>query len=35
MAKDLKVVLETKYEATAAIKLILKTGLLKQFKVTV
>jgi hypothetical protein len=35
MAKDLKVVLGTKYEATAAIRLILKTGLLEQFKATV
>jgi hypothetical protein len=35
MAKDLKVVLGTKHEATAAIRLILKTGLLEQFKVTV
>jgi hypothetical protein len=35
MAKDLKVVLETKHEVTAAIRLILKTGLLEQFKVTV
>jgi hypothetical protein len=35
MAKDLKVVLKTKHEATAAIRLILKTGLLEQFKVTV
>jgi hypothetical protein len=35
MAKDLKVVLGIKHEATAAIRLILKTGLLEQFKVTV
>jgi hypothetical protein len=35
MAKDLKVVLGIKYEATAAIRLILKTGLLEQFKTTV
>jgi hypothetical protein len=35
MAKDLKVVLGTKHGATAAIRLILKTGLLEQFKVTV
>jgi hypothetical protein len=35
MAKDLKMVLGIKHGATAAIKLILKTGLLEQFKVTV
>jgi hypothetical protein len=35
MAKDLKVVFRIKYEATAAIRLILKTSLLKQFKATV
>jgi hypothetical protein len=35
MAKDLKVVLRTKHGATAAIRLILKTGLLEQFKATV
>jgi hypothetical protein len=35
MAKDLKVVLKTKHGATAAIRLILKTGLLEQFKTTV
>jgi hypothetical protein len=35
MAKDLKIVLETKHGATAAIRLILKTGLLEQFKITV
>jgi hypothetical protein len=34
MARDLKEVLGIKHEATAAIKLILKTGLLKQFKAT-
>jgi hypothetical protein len=32
IARDLKKVLETEYEATAAIRLTLKTGLLKQFK---
>jgi hypothetical protein len=35
MARNLKEVLGTKYRATAAIRLILKTGLLEQFKVTV
>jgi hypothetical protein len=35
MAKDLKVVLGTKHEATTTIRLILKTDLLKQFKATV
>jgi hypothetical protein len=35
MAKDLKVVLGIKYKVTAAIRLILKTGLLKQFKITI
>jgi hypothetical protein len=35
MARNLKEVLETKYRATAAIRLILKTGLLEQFKATV
>jgi hypothetical protein len=35
MAKNLKVVLRIKYGATAAIRLILKTGLLEQFKATV
>jgi hypothetical protein len=35
ITKDLKEVLGIKHEATAAIKLTLKTGLLKQFKVTV
>jgi hypothetical protein len=35
ITRDLKEVLGTKYGATAAIKLILKTGLLKQFKATV
>jgi hypothetical protein len=34
MARDLKEVLETKHGATAAIRLILKTGLLEQFKAT-
>jgi hypothetical protein len=34
LTRDLKEVLETEYEATAAIRLILKTGLLKQFKAT-
>jgi hypothetical protein len=34
-AKDLKEVLGTKHGATAATRLILKTGLLEQFKVTV
>jgi hypothetical protein len=35
IARNLKEVLEIKYKATAAIRLILKTGLLKQFKITV
>jgi hypothetical protein len=35
MARDLKEVLGIKHGATAAIRLILKTGLLEQFKVTV
>jgi hypothetical protein len=35
LIRDLKEVLETEYGATAAIRLILKTGLLKQFKATV
>jgi hypothetical protein len=35
MARNLKEVLEIKYRAIAAIRLILKTGLLEQFKVTV
>jgi hypothetical protein len=35
MVKDLKMVLRIKYGATAVIRLILKTGLLEQFKVTV
>ena len=35
MARDLKEVLGTKHGATAAIRLILKTGLLEQFKATV
>jgi hypothetical protein len=35
IARDLKEVLETEYEATAAIRLTLKTGLLEQFKATV
>jgi hypothetical protein len=35
MARDLKEVLETKHGTTAAIRLILKTGLLEQFKATV
>jgi hypothetical protein len=35
IARDLKEVLGTKHGATAAIKLILKTGLLEQFKATV
>jgi hypothetical protein len=35
IAKDLKEVLETEYEATASIRLTLKTGLLEQFKATV
>jgi hypothetical protein len=34
MARDLKEVLGTKHGATAAIRLILKTGLLEQFKAT-
>jgi hypothetical protein len=33
--KNLKKIFETEYEATAAIRLTLKTGLLKQFKTTV
>jgi hypothetical protein len=35
IARDLKEVLGTKHGATAAIRLTLKTGLLKQFKATV
>jgi hypothetical protein len=35
MARNLKEVLKIKYKATAAIRLILKTSLLEQFKVTV
>jgi hypothetical protein len=35
ITRDLKEVLEIKHRATAAIKLILKTGLLEQFKATV
>jgi hypothetical protein len=35
IARNLKEVLGTKYRATAAIRLILKTGLLEQFKATV
>jgi predicted MarR family transcription regulator len=35
ITRDLKEVLGTKHGATAAIKLILKTGLLEQFKATV
>jgi predicted MarR family transcription regulator len=35
MARNLKEVLGIKYKATAAIRLILKTGLLEQFKITV
>jgi hypothetical protein len=35
MARNLKEVLGIKHGAIAAIRLILKTGLLKQFKVTV
>jgi hypothetical protein len=35
ITRDLKEVLETKHGAIAAIKLILKTSLLKQFKATV
>jgi hypothetical protein len=35
MARNLKEVLEIKHRATVAIRLILKTGLLEQFKVTV
>jgi hypothetical protein len=35
MARNLKEVLGIKYRATAAIRLILKTGLLEQFKATV
>jgi hypothetical protein len=34
ITRDLKEVLRTKHGATAAIRLILKTGLLKQFKAT-
>jgi hypothetical protein len=34
IARDLKEVLEIKHGATAAIRLILKTSLLKQFKET-
>jgi hypothetical protein len=33
--KDLKKGLKIKYKATIAIKLILKTGLLKQFKIVI
>jgi hypothetical protein len=35
MARDLKEVLKIKYKAIAAIRLILKTGLLEQFKITI
>jgi hypothetical protein len=35
IARDLKEVLEIEYEATAAIRLTLRTGLLEQFKATV
>jgi hypothetical protein len=35
MARDLKEVLGTRHEATAAIRLTLRTGLLEQFKATV
>jgi hypothetical protein len=34
IARDLKEVLGTEYEATAAIRLTLKTSLLEQFKTT-
>jgi len=34
MARDVKEVLGTKHSATAAIRLILRTGLLEQFKAT-
>jgi hypothetical protein len=34
LIRDLKEVLGTEYGATAAIRLILKTGLLEQFKAT-
>jgi hypothetical protein len=34
LTRDLKEVLETEHEATAAVRLTLKTGLLKQFKAT-
>jgi hypothetical protein len=35
LTRDLKEVLGTEYGATAAVRLILKTGLLEQFKATV
>jgi hypothetical protein len=35
MARDLKEALGTRHGATAAIRLILRTGLLEQFKATV
>jgi hypothetical protein len=35
MARNLKEVLGIKHRATAAIRLILKTGLLEQFKATI
>jgi hypothetical protein len=35
LIRDLKEILGTEYEVTAAIRLILKTGLLEQFKATV
>jgi hypothetical protein len=35
LIRDLKEVLGTEHEATAAIRLILRTGLLEQFKTTI
>jgi hypothetical protein len=35
LTRDLKEVLGTEHEATAAVRLTLRTGLLKQFKATV
>jgi hypothetical protein len=35
LTRDLKEVLKTEHEATAAVRLTLRTGLLEQFKATV
>jgi hypothetical protein len=35
LTRDLKEVLETEYEATAAVRLTLRTGLLEQFKAAI